>query len=188
MSVKFTLSKKKSPKTHDYQWYASPRSNYSTGIEGTSSESTQGSTIGNFETEATLRLVGQYIPRELIKGNTVKVPGLGTFRLSFHSKGVEDITKFDAKKMISGAHVVFLPEKTLKSAITNQISFQNAGVKVDNVLYPSVTEYLRAQGIETGTTEPSSGTETPGGTDTPGGGSGGGGTTPDPDDNPDGIE
>ena len=141
MSVKFTLFKKKSPKTQTLLWYAAPKSNYSTGTREQAPDSV---TISDIETEATLRQVGQYIPHELIKGNTVKVPGLGTFRLSFHSKGVEDIASFDAEKMISGIHVVFLPEKALKNTLATQLSLVNAGVKEGNVIYPSVTDYLSA--------------------------------------------
>ncbi len=141
MSVKFTLFKKKSQKTQTLLWYAAPKSNYSTGTREQAPDSV---TISDIETEATLRQVGQYIPHELIKGNTVKVPGLGTFRLSFHSKGVEDIASFDAEKMISGIHVVFLPEKALKNTLATQLNLVNAGVKEGNVTYPSVTDYLRA--------------------------------------------
>lgn len=97
MSVKFTLFKKKSPKTQSMQWYAAPKSSYPTADDTTPSESSRGAAISDIETEATLRQVGQYIPHELIKGNTVKVPGLGTFQLSFHSKGVDDIALFDAE-------------------------------------------------------------------------------------------
>ena len=144
MSVKFTLFKKKSPKTQSMQWYAAPKSSYPTADATTPSESSRGAAISDIETEATLRQVGQYIPHELIKGNTVKVPGLGTFQLSFHSKGVDDIALFDAEKMISGIHVVFLPEKALKNTLATQLNLVNAGVKEGNVTYPSVTDYLRA--------------------------------------------
>lgn len=147
MPVKFTLSKKKNLKTQTLQWYASPKSNYSISAFAPSGESSQGSTISDIETEATLRQVGQYIPHELIKGNTVKVPGLGTFRLSFHSKGVDDIATFDSKKMISGIHVVFLPEKALKNTLASQLSLVNAGVKEGDVTYPSVADYLKAKGL-----------------------------------------
>lgn len=188
MAIKFTLLKKKNLKTKSMQWYATPKSNYASDSNSTTSESAQGSTISDIETEAALRQVGQYIPRELIKGNTMRVPGLGTFRLSFHSKGVDDISDFDPKKLISGTHIVFLPEKGLKQALASQVSFQNAGVKEDDVIYPSVTDYLRKKGLLP-TTSPS-GTDTGSGTGTgSSSGSGtGGGTTTGGDDNSDGME
>lgn len=157
MSVKFTLFKKKSPKTQSMLWYAAPKSNYTAGGSTTPSESSRDFTNSSIETEATLRQMGQYIPRELIKGNTVRVPGLGTFRLSFHSKGVDDIASFDANEMISGIHVVFLPEKALKNTLATQLSLVNAGVKEGDVTYDSVIDYLKAKGqVPAESTQPGS--------------------------------
>lgn len=136
------------------RWYASPLSSHLTDVENAYSVLPQANPINDTETEAILRQMGQYIQRELIKGNTVRVPGLGTFRLSFHSKGVDDICTFDADKMITKTHVVFQQEKALKNILDNHISFINDGVKDRDVIYASVSEYLAEQH---GTSFPDSG-------------------------------
>ena len=49
----------------------------------------------------------------LKSGSRVKIDGLGTFRVSFHSQGVEDAKDFNVQKNIYGAHVLFAPSVTV---------------------------------------------------------------------------
>jgi len=37
--------------------------------------------------EASLELLAKFVPQQLQQGHTVKIPGLGTFRLTFKSDG-----------------------------------------------------------------------------------------------------
>jgi hypothetical protein len=71
------------------------------------------------------------------------VNGLGTFRLSFGSEGVEDITKFKAAEMIKNLRIIFTPDKQLQEDILSNVTFENAGVVEDGFTYPSLKDYLK---------------------------------------------
>ena len=64
------------------------------------------------------------IPKYLLMGKSVNLGGLGTFRLSFSSTGVDTVADFNTK-LIKGVKVLFTPSSELKSAIT-KISFEKA--------------------------------------------------------------
>lgn len=102
------------------------------------------------------------------------MPGLGTFRVSFGSEGVEDITKFHTG-LIRNVKIVFTLDADLRADILKDISFENAGVDDDGIYYGSLENYKRVKGLTTGSTVPT----TPGsdGDDTTDPGDGGGTTT-----------
>ena len=56
------------------------------------------------------------VPKYLLMGKSVKLNGLGTFRLLFSSKGADTPEQFNAN-MISDMKVVFPPSQELKTAI-----------------------------------------------------------------------
>lgn len=194
MSVKYKLIQRKNLKTKELEWYATPNTARPRAKEGdkTSKNASTGSTISDAETQATLRQVGKYIPQALLNGESVKIPGVGSFRISFHSKGAKDIRNFRAQSMISGARILFTPDNELRDHMLRGISWELNGVKDGNREYANVRTYLLAKGIiteEEDTTDPGTGTLTPDpGTNTggdQGGGTGtidtgGGGSTPTP--------
>ena len=57
------------------------------------------------------------VPKYLLMGKSINLSGLGTFRLSFSSKGADTPEKFNAS-MISGMKVIFTPSPELKNAIS----------------------------------------------------------------------
>ena len=83
----------------------------------------------------------------------MKVPGLGSFRISFKSKGVNDITTFNAGNMISDVRILYTPDTSLRDRILSVVGFENGGVLKDGVRYASVTDYLKAIG-EAGSNPP----------------------------------
>ena len=178
MSVKYKLVQKMNPKTETKQWYASSNTSRARAKEGdkTSKNSSVGSTISDIETQATLRQVGKYIPEALLSGESVRIPGFGSFRVAFHSKGVDDIRTFRARTMISGARVVFTPDPEFRTALKSGISFENSGVKEGKMDYATLNSYLRAKGLITDD-EPAVNPDAGG---SQGGETPGGGTTPDP--------
>jgi predicted histone-like DNA-binding protein len=56
------------------------------------------------------------VPKYLVMGKSVNLGELGTFRVSFTSKGVEDAKDFTADK-ISGVRVVFIPSTELRKKL-----------------------------------------------------------------------
>ncbi len=185
--MKYSLLKKKNPKTGRLEWYAVTKSARPHAKEGdkTSKNASVNSTFSEGETYAVLNNLGRYMPEVLLSGETVKLPGIGSFRISFHSKSVLDIRDFRSQTMISGPRILFTPDPQLRDRVLRGLSWELGGVKDGTRQYADIRTYLLANGIiteETPTTDPDTGD---GGT-TPGGS---GGTTPGGgDDGPDGIE
>jgi predicted histone-like DNA-binding protein len=64
------------------------------------------------------------VPKYLLMGKSVNLGGLGTFRLSFSSEGVDTAEEFTVSK-IKGVKIIFTPSTELKSAI-EKVSFEKA--------------------------------------------------------------
>lgn len=103
-----------------------------------------------------MEYLASYIPQQLLQGHTVKVPGLGTFRIAFKSMGVSDLADFNVSAMIKEPRILFTPEKGLRENVINNLTYENGGVLKDGVRYASVADYRLATG-ESGDTSGSSG-------------------------------
>jgi predicted histone-like DNA-binding protein len=110
-----------------------------------SEEATENTTLAPAEFETTMNLFARTMPKLLMEGFSIKVDELGTFRLSFSSDGVEEITGFNPATMIKEPRIIFTPDKELLENIRNNISFENAGVVEDGFTYPSTKAYLEKQ-------------------------------------------
>lgn len=174
MSVNYKLVQKKHPtkKSEPAKWYAVPNSARPLAQKALTRAATANTTTAPIEMEAAIELLAAFIPQQLQQGHTVNVPGLGTFRLTFKSEGVEDINLFNAGLMIKSPRVVFTPAKELRDKIVRSLSFENGGVLEDGVNYASLADYRKAKGIAApGGAGESGGGSTPGGSGsgTPGG-------------------
>ncbi|VFB13087.1 DNA-binding protein [Bacteroides heparinolyticus] len=113
MSVNYKLVKKKNPLKKDdpAKWYAVPNSARPLAQKAMTRAATENTSTAPIELESAMELLAAFIPQQLQQGHTVNVPGLGTFRLTFKSEGVEDINLFNAGLMIKSPRVVFTPPK-----------------------------------------------------------------------------
>lgn len=161
MSIKFNLVQKANPRKLDGEkkWYAVPSSESAMDGKALTRAATANTSTSAIEMEAAMEYLAAFIPVQLLQGHTVKVPGLGSFRISFKSRGVSDITSFNAGNMISDVRILYTPDKSLRDSILSDIGFENGGVLKDNVRYASVSDYLRAIGEAGG--NGSAGDETP---------------------------
>ncbi len=168
---KFKLVKKVNPakRQEPKKWYTIPLGEVAQNVKAMTRAATANTTTASIEMEAAMELFGQYAVQQLQQGHTVRLGNLGTLRISFKSDGVEDITKFNASKMIHDPRVVFTPTREFANSVISGLRFQNAGVLDEHVSYASLTDYKIAKGIIT----PDSGTTEPGG------GEQGGGEDPD---------
>jgi predicted histone-like DNA-binding protein len=168
--AKYKLTKRANPAKREdpMKWYAIPVVYEQLNTRALSREATDNTTLAPIEFESTMNLFAETLPKLLLKNFSVKVNEVGTFRLSFRSEGVEDITTFNAATMIKDPRIIFTPDKTLLENIRQNASFDNAGVVEDAFTYPSIKEYLEKQ------VEDRPGT---GGGSTGGGGNSGGGST-----------
>ena len=179
MSVNYKLVQKKNPqkKSEPAKWYATPNSAKPLAQKALTRAATENTTTAPIEMEAAMELLAAFIPQQLKQGHTVNVPGMGTFRLTFKSEGVEDIDKFNAGQMIKSPRIVFTPAKELRERTLQGISYENSGVLENKINYASLADYRKAKGLPT----PAPGGGTGGGSGTGGGtpgGSGGQGENP----------
>ena len=171
MSVNYKLVQRKNPlkKDEPAKWYATPNSAKPLAQKALTRAATANTTTAPIELESAMELLAAFIPQQLKQGHTVNVPGMGTFRLTFKSDGVEDINKFNAGQMIKSPRIVFTPAKELKEGVLQGLSYENGGVLENKINYASLADYRKAKGLPT---------PAPGGSGSSGGSNSGGGSTP----------
>lgn len=104
-----------------------------------------------------------YAVTRLMKGEPVSLGDMGDLRITFRSKGVADINKFNPNTMIYEPRLRFVPKKAFRDTIINKFTFENAGVLADGIDYASLAAYRKAKGLPSGGGEEEEGgqTETP---------------------------
>ena len=119
--AKYKLIKRTNPLKKDAppKWYATPNSESPLSGKAKTRAATANTTLAPIEMEASLELLAKFVPQQLQQGHTVKIPGLGTFRTTFKSDGVENINDFRANSMIKNARIVFTPSKELRESVLN---------------------------------------------------------------------
>ena len=152
-------------KDEEKKFYAVPVTERSLSVPQFAKLATTDSALSPGEMLAALELFGQTALQQLLQGHSVEVPGIGTLRMSFSSKGVDNPEDFKARTMISTPRIIFRPKAEVKNAIREGMYYENAGVRADGVDYSSIAAYKKAKGEgDTGGTGGTGGTKpTPGG-------------------------
>ena len=150
--AKYKLIKKVNPQKRQEpgKWYATPKSETPLSGKAMTCAATANTTTAPIEMEASLELLAKFVPQQLQQGHTVKIPGLGTFRLTFKSDGVEDINSFRANSMIKNVRIVFTPSKDLRESVLSGLTFEDGGVLEDDISYASIADYRLAKGVPEG--------------------------------------
>ena len=170
MGVKYKLVEKNSNPMQEgspKKWYASTQSATPLSGKAMTRAATKNTTVAPIELEASLDLLADFIPQQLLQGHTVTIPGLGYFRLTFKSKGADAVKDFNPQEMIYDVRPVFVPDKAFRTRVQQDIEFEDGGVKQGNVNYATRADYYEATGQTGGGEEEEEG----GGTE-PGGGEG----------------
>lgn len=171
MSLSYKLQKKKNPQRRDdpAKWYAVPKNGTPMDEKSMTRSATESTTVEDVELLASSRLISKHIRNELLAGKRVRIPYIGSFRLSFGSDGVDDIRDFHTG-LIRNIKIVFTPDADLRTDILRDVKFENAGVDDEGVYYGSLENYKMVKGLNQGGS---------GGGST-GEGEDGGGESPDP--------
>lgn len=98
---------------HKGFWYAHAVSSDVVGIKELALRISNRCTVTEPDILAVISALVFEMNQVLKSGSRVKIDGLGTFRVSFHSQGVEDAKDFNVQKNIYGAHVLFAPSVTV---------------------------------------------------------------------------
>ena len=145
------MQRRRNPQKPDEpgQWHAVPTTGKAVDEKIMTRMATDDTTMADFELSSAAKLIGKFIHNQTIQGKRVRIPGLGSFRVSFGSEGVDDITKFNTN-MIRNVKVVFVMDSDLRASILNDLSFENAGVDDEGVQYASLENYKEVKGLTSG--------------------------------------
>ena len=114
MSIKFRMYQdNRSNSKHKGYWYARAISPDLVGVKDLANRVSARCTVTEPDILAVISALVFEMNQVLKSGSRVKIDGLGTFRVSFHSQGVEDAKDFNVQKNIYGAHVLFAPSVTV---------------------------------------------------------------------------
>lgn len=148
MAVSYKLYKKQNPNNREEaaKWYAAPKSRRAASEKVMTRLATEETTVADVELLAAAKLIGKVVRNQLIQGHTVRIPRLGSFRLSFGSEGVEDISEF-SPSLIRKPKVVFILDPDLRKSILGELTYEIDCVEEDGVRYASVAKYKETKGV-----------------------------------------
>jgi len=117
--MKYKLIQRTNPQKRDepQKWYASPVNQGTVHQRQIAEDIVALSSLSRGDVSNVIDNLLDTVPKYLLMGKSVNLSGLGTFRLSFSSKGADTPEEFNAN-MISGMKVVFTPSQDLKTAIS----------------------------------------------------------------------
>lgn len=147
MKANFNLVKRIEPQTKAVKWYAAPATKGSMDADETAKMAVVDTTLSKGEFKHAMEVATEKLIPLILSGISVTIGELGKLRLSFGSKGVENMEDFDAQSMIQNAKIVFTPSTTLKEALKSA-KFEVEGVVEDGVKYGSVKSYRITKGLE----------------------------------------
>ena len=70
------------------------------------------STVSNSDVQAVLGDIAGVMHTRMAQGKSVHIKGLGYFRYTLDTVGVEDLKDFDFEKQVKAVRVEFIPERT----------------------------------------------------------------------------
>jgi len=124
--MKYKLLQRRNPQQPDapQKWYATPVNAGKTSQRDISNDIVALSSLTRGDVSNVIDNLIDTVPKYLLMGKSVSLGDLGTFRLSFSSKGVDDPKEFNTN-MISGAKIIFTPSSELRDAI-KKVKFEKA--------------------------------------------------------------
>lgn len=123
--MKYNLVQKVNPQDRTKKkWYANAVVSAKVGQKDIAKTISSKSSLTAGDVANVIQNLLEELPRELAKGNSVKLGDFGTFRISVSSEGVENEKDFNAT-MIKDIRIIFTPGVEIKKAIEG-ISFEKA--------------------------------------------------------------
>lgn len=159
--MKYKLIQKVNPNNREEAplWYATPITGEAEEADSVTRAATANTTTAPIELTAGLVHLTEYAISKLSKGEPVPLGEMGDLRITFRSKGVADINKFNPNTMIYEPRLRFVPKRAFRNAIIQQLTFENAGVLADGIDYASLAAYRKAKGLPSGGGEDDGGEE-----------------------------
>lgn len=147
MALPYKLIQKRNPQDPEgpRKWYATPKSASPQSEKDMVKDATEFTTLSAAEFRAALEHLAMYVPRMLRSGHTVKVPGLGTFRITFKSQGTDTVYMFNPQEMIYDLRIVFIPDADFRERVLLNFELEDGGVRENGIDYASREAYKKAK-------------------------------------------
>lgn len=116
MALQFNAVKRINPITKIAKWYAASRLTGKRGLKELSKDLSEVSSLSAGDVQNVIANLIEQLPKWLMQGNSVKLDGFGTFRLSFSSEGVETEEEVNAG-LIKDVRIIFEPDQEIKDRI-----------------------------------------------------------------------
>jgi len=116
MALQFNSVERPNPQTKEKKWYASPKLTGKRDLKNLSKDLSEVSSLSAGDVQNVIVNLIDQLPKWLMEGNSVKLDGLGTFRLSFSSMGVatkEEVTAASIKDI----YILFEPDEEIKQRV-----------------------------------------------------------------------
>ena len=111
MSVKYRLYRNNISNTGTHRkWYARAVVNRTVGIDEIAARIQDGCTVKRSDVLAVLCELSEAVRDELLAGNLVVLPGLGSFKVGLASAPADTPGEWTPARHLRGAHIVFRPE------------------------------------------------------------------------------
>ena len=117
MSLQFNVVEKTNPITKEKKWYATTRLTGNRDLKNLSKDLSEVSSLSAGDVQNVIANLIDQLPKWLMEGDSVKLDGFGTFRLSFSSAGEvvkEDITADSIKDI----YILFEPDVAIKERVS----------------------------------------------------------------------
>ena len=116
--MKYKLIERKNPQDRkkEGKWYAAPVNEGKVSQKEISNDIVALSSLSRGDVSNVIDNLLDTVPKYLLMGKSVNLGGLGTFRLSFSSTGVEKQEEFKTQ-LIKGVKVIFTPSTELSEQV-----------------------------------------------------------------------
>lgn len=120
MALQYNVVRKIHPLTKAFKWYASTKHSGKRELDDLSKDIAEVSSFSAGDIHRVIKKLIELLPKWLMEGDSVKLDGFGSFRLSFSSKGVTSKEEVTAN-LITDIHIIFEPDEAIKERISKTL-------------------------------------------------------------------
>ena len=117
MALQFNVIEKANPQTKEKKWYATPRLTGNRDLKNLSKDLSEVSSLSAGDVQNVIVNLIDQLPKWLMEGDSVKLDGFGTFRLSFSSAG-EAVKEAITADSIKDIYILFEPDVAIKERVS----------------------------------------------------------------------
>jgi predicted histone-like DNA-binding protein len=116
MALQFNVVERPNPQTKEKKWYASPKLTGKRNLKEISKDISGISSLSAGDVQNVISNLISELPKWLMEGDSVKLDGFGSFRLSFSSDGAATKEEVTANN-ITDIRVIFDPDDEIKELV-----------------------------------------------------------------------